>query len=145
MHPAPARPSNGEYTYAPTEQENYATITGSPIHSMVLNSAAGSAYITHIDGQLVPYIDDGGFQWMLYGSNMRGITFPLTAGSHVITYELRSGNTASFDMMFYATGGEDYVLKAVNELGENQKPVFHVWIEDTKAHMVTPEQVFDVR
>lgn len=137
------RQSAGPYTYLPAEGEAFATIAGSPIHSGVLNAPAGSAYITHIDGMIVPEIDDGGLQWMLVGSNMKGYQYPMTPGAHTITYELRSGKAFPFDAVLHAEAGEEYTLKAVNEVENNKRKArLRAWIEDSERRTVVPDVIF---
>lgn len=136
------RQSAGPYTYMPAEGEEYATIAGSPIISGILNAPTGSAYITHIDGMLVPEIDDGGLQWMLYGSRMKGYQYPMTPGEHTITYELKVGTVATLETRLNAKAGESYTLKAVNEVENNHRLArFRSWIEDSEARTVAMDQI----
>lgn len=136
------RQSDGNYDYMPQEGEGFATIEGSPIISGILDAPTGSAYITHIDGKIVPYIDDGGLQWMLYGSRMLGTQYPLTPGNHVITYELKAGTTIAYQTQMQAEAGKRYILKAVNEIENNHSLArFRSWIEDAEGQTVSMDQI----
>lgn len=117
-----------------------AMVRGSPIYSKLLRIPAGSAYITHIDGRIVPEIDDGGFQWMLAGSQMKGIAYPLTPGAHVLTGAVKSGGTAPFELIFNAKSGERYTIMAMNE--SNGGPaLIRLWLEDSAHQPVVPDQL----
>lgn len=137
------RPENLDvemYRYVHDPSRPPATIAGSPVYSKLLRIPAGAAYITHIDGRVVPEIDDGGFQWMLAGTQMKGIAYPLAPGTHVLTGAVKSGGVVPFEFVFNAKPGEHYTVIAMNE--SNGGPaVIRLWLEDSAQQPVVPDQL----